>query len=82
MWNTAPLAQRFPAMTWRLVDDGGADVPVGGIGELLVRGNSSAADYWNQREKSRTTFEGEWTRTGDKYELSPKWTLYLLRSHG
>ena len=35
-----------------------------------MRGNSSAADYWNQREKSRTTFEGEWTRTGDKYELS------------
>ena len=59
-----------PGYDVRLVDDGGADVPVGGIGELLVRGNSSAADYWNQREKSRTTFEGEWTRTGDKYELS------------
>ena len=31
---------------------------------------SSAADYWNQRQKSRTTFEGEWTRTGDKYEMN------------
>jgi len=23
--------------------------------------------YWNQRRKSRSTFEGYWTRTGDKY---------------
>lgn len=59
-----------PGYEVRLVDEGGADVPAGGIGELLVRGRSAAADYWNQRDKSRMTFEGEWTRTGDKYELS------------
>jgi 4-hydroxybenzoate-CoA ligase len=43
----------------------------GGIGELLVRGGSAAAGYWNQRAKSRRTFEGEWTRTGDKYFRRP-----------
>ena len=59
-----------PGYDVRLVDDAGADVGVGGIGELLVRGKSAAADYWNKRDKSRATFEGEWTRTGDKYELS------------
>ncbi|MDD9908628.1 MAG: benzoate-CoA ligase family protein [Ahrensia sp.] len=59
-----------PGYQVRLVDEEGADVPAGGVGELLVRGGSSAADYWNQRQKSRTTFEGEWTRTGDKYELT------------
>ena len=40
------------------------------MGELLVRGGSAAEGYWNQRRKSRATFEGEWTRTGDKYELT------------
>lgn len=54
----------------RLVDETGTDVEAGGIGELLVKGASAASDYWNRREKTRTTFEGEWTRTGDKYELS------------
>ena len=39
----------------------------GEIGEMLVRGPSSAAGYWNQRERTRRVFEGEWTRTGDKY---------------
>jgi len=51
----------------RLVDENGKDVADDEIGELLVRGESSAAGYWNQREKSRRTFVGEWTRTGDKY---------------
>jgi 4-hydroxybenzoate-CoA ligase len=32
-----------------------------------VRGPSAADGYWNQREKSRATFEGGWTRSGDKY---------------
>ena len=28
---------------------------------------TSAAAYWNQRERSRQTFLGDWTRSGDKY---------------
>jgi 4-hydroxybenzoate-CoA ligase len=58
-----------PGYELRLVDEGGNAVAVGGIGELLVNGPSAADGYWNQREKSRSTFEGAWTRTGDKYEL-------------
>lgn len=57
-----------PGYDLRLVDENGVDVGAGVVGEMLVRGASGAADYWNQRKKSRTTFEGEWTRTGDKYE--------------
>ncbi|MBI2715998.1 MAG: benzoate-CoA ligase family protein [Rhizobiales bacterium] len=51
----------------RLVDENGKDVADDELGELLVRCESSAVGYWNQREKSRRTFIGEWTRTGDKY---------------
>lgn len=51
----------------KLVDEEGREVADGELGELLVRGPSAAAGYWNQRQKSRRTFEGEWTRTGDKY---------------
>ncbi len=57
-----------PGYDLRLVDETGAEVGTGEVGELLVRGRSAAADYWNKRDKSRATFEGEWTRTGDKYE--------------
>jgi len=56
-----------PGYELRLVDEQGNEVKDGAIGELLVRGASAATGYWNQREKSRRTFEGEWLRTGDKY---------------
>ncbi len=62
--------QAVPGYDLRLVDEQGVDVGVGEVGELLVRGPSAAEGYWNQRSKSRATFEGEWTRTGDKYELT------------
>ena len=55
----------------KLVDELGGEVADGEFGELLVRGPSAAAGYWNQRDKSRRTFMGEWTRTGDKYVRRP-----------
>jgi 4-hydroxybenzoate-CoA ligase len=57
-----------PGYAIRVVDEAGADISVGEVGELLVNGPSAADGYWNQRDKSRGTFEGAWTRTGDKYE--------------
>ncbi len=56
-----------PGYAVRLVDDHGNPVPRGEQGELQVAGPSSAAFYWNNRELSRRTFLGPWTRTGDKY---------------
>ncbi|WP_299613056.1 benzoate-CoA ligase family protein [uncultured Tateyamaria sp.] len=57
-----------PGYDVRLVDEHGAEVDVGEVGELLVNGASAADGYWNRRDKTRDTFEGVWTRTGDKYE--------------
>jgi benzoate-CoA ligase family protein len=57
-----------PGYDIRLVDDDGKIVTARGeMGELQVRGPTSAMMYWNNREQSRTTFLGEWTRSGDKY---------------
>ena len=68
LYGTAGRA--VPGYDLRCVDETGQEVAKGSgaVGELLVRGASAADGYWNQRQKSRTTFEGEWTRTGDKYE--------------
>jgi 4-hydroxybenzoate-CoA ligase len=56
-----------PGYRVRLVSETGADVADGEVGELLVDAPSAGEGYWNQRSKSRQTFEGHWTRTGDKY---------------
>ena len=57
----------FSGYNVKLVDDEGADVPQGEIGNLMVRGESVALFYLHQYEKSRQTFRGEWLFTNDKY---------------
>jgi len=51
----------------RLVDDDGAPVATGEIGNLLIRGDSTCAFYWNRHEQTKDTIAGHWIRTGDKY---------------
>ena len=56
-----------PGYELRLVDDQGNPVTQGELGELQINGPTAANLYWNNREKSRNTFAGPWTRSGDKY---------------
>jgi benzoate-CoA ligase len=51
----------------RLTGDDGLVVPQGEMGALEISGPSSGLMYWNQRSKSLETFQGPWTRAGDKY---------------
>ena len=56
-----------PGYEARIIDDDGEVAGAGVLGELQVRGPTSALCYWNNRPKTQRTFVGEWTRTGDKY---------------
>jgi 4-hydroxybenzoate-CoA ligase len=56
-----------PGYELRLRDEAGKEARDDEVGELYVRGPTAADGYWNQRDKSRRTFQGEWTRTGDFY---------------
>ena len=56
-----------PGYELKLTDEQGNEVKRGELGELQIGGPTSANGYWNNREKSRTTFIGSWTRSGDKY---------------
>jgi benzoate-CoA ligase family protein len=51
----------------RVLDDDGQPVPRGEVGNLLIKGDSTCAMYWNKHEKTKDTIEGHWIRTGDKY---------------
>jgi benzoate-CoA ligase len=56
-----------PGYELRIVGDDGGECGVGEIGELQINGPSAALMYWNNRAKTKATFAGEWTRSGDKY---------------
>jgi benzoate-CoA ligase len=56
-----------PGYEIKLIGEDGQPVKKGEMGEMHAKGPTSAIMYWNNREKSRSTFQGEWTRSGDKY---------------
>ncbi len=46
-----------------LNEDGSSDT-----GDLFIQGPSAALMYWGSRDKTLDTFQGRWTRSGDKYQ--------------
>jgi len=67
--ETIPGASGRPVQGYkaRLIKDDGVEAKDSEIGELEINGPSSAISYWNKPEKTKVTFRGKWTRTGDKY---------------
>ncbi len=72
--SNAPGKVRYGTTGWpvpgydiELRGEGGGTVPDGEPGDLYIRGESAALCYWSNREKSRETFQGAWTKSGDKY---------------
>ena len=70
-----------PGYDIKLTDDAGNATPAGEIGDLWIGGPSAAKEYWNQRDKSRATFQGWWTHSGDKYRVDEEgFYIYAGRS--
>ena len=58
-----------PGYAVRLVNDDGRDVAPGETGNLLIRGQSLIAGYWDEPERTAAAFDGAWMRTGDTYTI-------------
>ena len=56
-----------PGYTIELRGEDGKPVPDGEPGDLYIHGPSAAMMYWGNRTKTRETFQGGWTKSGDKY---------------
>ena len=61
--GTVGLPVPFVAMQIR--DDNGAELPLGKIGEICVRGPNVMKGYWKLPDETREAFFGDWFRTGD-----------------
>jgi len=56
-----------PGYELRLVDEDGVELEGPGVGHLEVRGDSCAAFYWHQHEKTKRSMRGDWFSTGDRF---------------
>ncbi|HYM62454.1 MAG TPA: benzoate-CoA ligase family protein [Thermoanaerobaculia bacterium] len=50
-----------------IIDESGRPVGTGEMGDLIVRGDSTMAMYWNKPEATESAWRDDWIRTGDKY---------------
>jgi benzoate-CoA ligase len=58
-----------PGYDVKVADEHGVPVKPGEIGDLYVSGPTSALLYWRNRERTKETFQGHWTKSGDKYRV-------------
>src|SRR3989449_1524109 len=59
-----------PGYQVRLGDgQGNVITPPGEFGELQICGPTSALMYWEQRQSTKNTLQGPWTRSGDQYSV-------------
>jgi benzoate-CoA ligase family protein len=56
-----------PGYELRIVDGDGTVLEGEAVGNLEVRGDSCAAFYWHQHEKTKACMRGDWFATGDRY---------------
>jgi benzoate-CoA ligase len=61
----------------KICDDEGLDLPRGEIGTLWIRGDSMALEYWQQHEKSKQTFRGDWCVSADKFRQDDQGYFYF-----
>jgi benzoate-CoA ligase len=59
-----------PGYHARLMDENGREAARGVMGDLYVSGPSAAAYYWNDAQRTRNTFAGEWVKTGDRFRMN------------
>jgi benzoate-CoA ligase len=70
-----------PGYEIELRADDGSAVAEGEPGDLYICGPSAAMMYWGDRQKTRDTFQGGWTKSGDKYQRNSDGTYtYCGRS--
>jgi acyl-CoA synthetase (AMP-forming)/AMP-acid ligase II len=68
----------LPLINVKVVDQGGAEVPDGAVGELLVRTPVAFAGYWNRPEATAEVLHEGWYRTGDLGRRDEEGFYYLV----
>ena len=67
-----------PFRECRIADEQGNTLPVGAVGELLVRGPGMLQGYYKKPEATANAFHGEWFRTGDLFRQDERGHFYIV----
>jgi long-chain acyl-CoA synthetase len=72
------VGQPVPTVQIRIVDPSGSDAPTGVPGEVLLKGPTIMAGYWNRPEDTAKTIDADgWLHTGDIGLLDDEGYLFI-----
>lgn len=77
-WQLGTIGQPLSGVQYQLRDPNGLLVESGQVGELFVSSPCQASLYWKDWNKSQTTFQGNWVRTGDQCYLNEQGNLVFV----
>jgi long-chain acyl-CoA synthetase len=67
----------LPSTDVSIRDDAGAEMGIGEIGEICVRGPQVMRGYWNRPDETEKVMLGEWLRTGDIGRIDQDGFVYI-----
>ncbi|MFN4074169.1 MAG: long-chain-fatty-acid--CoA ligase [Thermus sp.] len=68
----------FPGVEARVVDEEGQEVPLGEVGELIVKGPNIMKGYWNRPEETQRALKDGWLYTGDMARMDQDGYFYIV----
>ncbi|GLV47568.1 long-chain-fatty-acid--CoA ligase [Thermus sp. LT1-2-5] len=68
----------FPGVEAKVVDEEGREVPLGEVGELIVKGPNVMKGYWNRPEETQKALKDGWLFTGDMARMDEDGYFYIV----
>jgi long-chain acyl-CoA synthetase len=68
----------IPGVEIRIVDEKGREVPVGEVGELIVRGDNVTPGYFENEEETARVLKDSWLYTGDLAKVDEEGYLFIV----
>jgi len=78
MVKPGSCGKEFFHLEIRIVDNNGADVKQGDVGELIIRGPNVMLGYWRDPESTRETLRNGWLYTGDLARKDEDGFIYIV----
>ncbi len=72
------IGQAIPGVEVKIVDENDREVPVGELGELIVKGPNVSPGYYKLPEETAKTFKNGWLYTGDMARQDEDGYLYIV----
>jgi long-chain acyl-CoA synthetase len=77
--RTGSIGLPLPGVDAAIVDqETGEPLPIGSVGELVVKGSNVMQGYWKRVEETRAVFRVGWLRTGDLGKMDADGYFYLV----